>query len=213
MRAKDVMTSPVITVRPDTAIKEAAGLLVDKRVSALPVVKDQGELVGIVSEADLVRLETEPDPRRHLIPQHYEKKTIPRVVGEVMTRDVVAVEEDTDVALVARLMLERRLKSIPVVVGNEVVGIIARRDVLRVLARSDTEIHVELEDLLDDELVMMGRYRAQVSDGIVTLFGPTDRASRRLAELLARSVPGVLDVRFAAAPARAAEPAPIGTSS
>jgi CBS domain-containing protein len=196
MRAKDIMSSPVITCRPDTSIKEAAAILVEKRISALPVVGEGGELVGIVSEADLVTLETQPDPRRHLIPSQYRRKAIPRVVGEVMTRDVIAVDEDADVALVARLMLEHRLKSVPVVIGNEVAGIVARRDVLRVLARSDVEIHVELEDLLDEEIQMMGRYRAQVSDGIVTLYGPVDRASQRLAELLARSVPGVIDVRF-----------------
>jgi osmotically-inducible protein OsmY len=83
-----------------------------------------------------------------------------------------------------------------VVLGNEVIGIVARRDVLKGLARSDLEIEVELGDLLDEEIQMMGRYRAQVSDGVVTLLGPVDRASQRLAELLARSIPGVIDVRF-----------------
>jgi CBS domain-containing protein len=196
MRAKDVMTSPVVTVTADTSIKDGAAILVQKKISALPVVSFSNELIGIVSEADLVRLEMEPDPRRHVIPQRQHTKPTPRVVGEVMTKDVIAVPEDADVALVARLMLERHLKSIPVVIGTDLVGIVARRDVLKVLARSDLEIHVELEDLLDEEIQMMGRYRARVADGIVTLIGPTDRASRRLAELLARSVPGVIEVRF-----------------
>jgi CBS domain-containing protein len=196
MRAKDIMSSPVITVKPDTSVKEAAAILVGKRINALPVVDEFGDLAGIVSEADLVTLETQPDPRRHLIPSRHPRKAIPRVVGEVMTRDVIAVDEDADVALVARLMLEHRLKSVPVLIGTEVAGIVARRDVLRVLARSDLEIHVELEDLLDEEIQMMGRYRADVSDGVVTLYGPTDRPGQRLAELLARSVPGVIDVRF-----------------
>jgi CBS domain-containing protein len=196
MRAKDIMTSPVVTVMPETALKEAAAILIRKKISTLPVVNDQQELVGIVSEADLMALETEPDPRRHVIPQRYKTTSVPRVVGEVMTRDVIAVPEDADVAMVARLMLEHRLKSVPVVIGNEVIGIVARRDVLKALARSDMEIHVELEDLLDEEIQMMGRYRARVSDGVVTLIGPVDRASQRLAELLARSVPGVIGVRF-----------------
>jgi CBS domain-containing protein len=196
MRAKDIMTSRVITVAPDTPIKEAAAVLIQNRISALPVVNDDRELVGIVSEADLMALETEPDPRRHAIWQRYKTKSVPRVVGEVMTRDVIAVPEDADVALVARLMLEHRLTSVPVILGNEVIGIVARRDVLKGLARSDLEIEVELGDLLDEEIQMMGRYRAQVSDGVVTLLGPVDRASQRLAELLARSIPGVIDVRF-----------------
>jgi CBS domain-containing protein len=196
MRAKDIMWSPVITVRPDTSIKEAATTLVRKGISALPVVDVLGGLVGIVSEADLVTLESQPDPRRHVIPPRYRKKATPRVVAEIMTRDVIAVDEDAEVALVARLMFEHRLKSIPVVTRSDVIGIVARRDVLRVLIRSDLEICVELEDLLDEEIQMMGRYRAQVADGIVTLYGPADRASQRLAELLARSVPGVIDVRL-----------------
>jgi CBS domain-containing protein len=196
MRAKEIMTSPVISVMPDTPIKEAAAILIRNRISALPVVDELEHLVGIVSEADLVALETVPDPRRHAIPSTYKAKPVPRVVGEVMTREVVAVPDDADLALVARLMLEHRLKSLPVVMGNEVIGIVARRDVLKVLARSDLEIHVELEDLLDEEIQMMGRYRAQVSNGVVTLTGPVDRASQRLAELLARGVPGVLGVRF-----------------
>jgi CBS domain-containing protein len=196
MRAEDIMTSPVIRVTPDTSIKEAAAILIQRKISALPVVNLENELVGVISEADLVVLETEPDPRRHAIPSRYRKKPIPRVVGEVMTRDVIAVPEDADVALVARLLLQHHLKSLPVVIGNDVVGIVARRDVLKVLARSDLEIHVELEDLLDEEIQMMGRFRATVADGIVTLIGPVDRASQRLAELLARSVAGVIDVRF-----------------
>jgi CBS-domain-containing membrane protein len=196
MRAKDIMTRRVITVAPDTPIKEAAAVLIQNRISALPVVNDDHELVGIVSEADLMALETEPDPRRHAIRQRYKTKSVPRVVGEVMTGHVIAVPEDADVALVARLMLEHRLKSVPVILGNEVIGIVARRDVLKGLARSDLEIEVELGDLLDEEIQMMSRYRAQVSDGVVTLLGPVDRASQRLAELLARSIPGVIDVRF-----------------
>jgi CBS domain-containing protein len=197
VRAKDVMSSPVVTVRSETPLKEVAATLVDKRISAVPVVDGNGDLVGIVSEADLMTLEAEPDPRSHIIPLPHHEHHVPRTAAEVMTRHVVALHEQADVSEVAKLMLEHRIKQIPIVDGRRVVGIVARRDVLRVLARDDSDIHVELEDLLDDELLMLGRFRAEVSGGVVTLEGPRDRAGRRLAELLARSVPGVISVRFA----------------
>jgi CBS domain-containing protein len=203
MRAKDIMSAPVTTVTPDTSLKDIAATLVDQRIGAVPVVNADEELIGIVSEADLIRLETTPDSRTSILPAPRRRGALPRTAGEVMTRDVVSMNEDADVAQVARIMLQRRLKQIPIVVRKHVVGIVSRRDVLKVLARSDREIHVELEDLLDDELLMLDRFRAEVSDGIVTLRGPHDRASRRLAELLARSVPGVIAIRFADTEARA----------
>jgi CBS domain-containing protein len=189
------MSSPVITVPPDMALKEAAALLVRHGISAVPVVED-GELVGIVSEADLVPLELAPDPRAHLIPPADPPVRLPQVAAEVMTQAVIALPEDADIAEAGRLMLERRIKSIPVVKGRRVVGIVARRDLLEVLARRDQEIAGELEALLAAELGAPTPYRVTVGDGIVTLTGPTDPASRRLARLLAREVPGVVEVRF-----------------
>jgi CBS domain-containing protein len=195
VRVRDVMSSPAVTVPPDMRLKEVADLLVRERISAVPVV-DDGELVGLVSEADLVPLELAPDPRAHLIPQAGRPVRLPRVAAEVMTRDVVALPEEADAAEAAQLMLERRIKSIPVVRGRRVVGIVARRDLLEVLARRDEDIARDLEALLAAELGALDRSRAIVRDGIVTLTGPSDPASRRLAGLLARGVPGVIEVRF-----------------
>jgi CBS-domain-containing membrane protein len=203
VRARDVMTSSVITAQPSTLIKDAAALLVAHQINAVPVVDEAGCLVGIVSEADLLGLESGFDPRRHVIPLgngNSGRTDAPRTVVEIMTRDVVALPDDADVADVARLMLDKRIKQIPIVSGNELVGIVSRRDILKVLARHDADIHVELEDLLDEEIKSIGRFRAVVAGGVVTLRGPSDGDSRRLAELLARSVPGVVAVRFADAP-------------
>jgi len=201
MRTKDIMTTPVITVRPETGVKEAAALLVDHAISALPVVDEADELIGIVSEADLIPLEATPDPRRQMLPVYHRPKPVPHTVGEVMTTSVVALPEDADAAQAARLMLDRHVKSIPIVSGDRVVGIVARRDVLKMLARSDVDIRREVEALLVDELLMLQTYEVDVADGVVTLRGATNGASYRLAELLARSVPGVLDVEFVEAPA------------
>lgn len=199
MRAKDIMTTPVITVTPDTPLKEVAALLVDRDISAVPVVDDAEELVGIVSEADLVPLETTPDPQSRIIPRRWRRFRVPQTASEVMSREVAALPEEADVAEVARLMLEKRVKRIPIVSGARVVGIVSRRDVIKVLARTDAEILREVEELLDEEILMLGRFEPEVSGGVVILTGtgPREPARRRLAELLARSVPGVIEVRFA----------------
>ena len=181
---------------PGAHLKEVADLLVQHEISAVPVVDDD-RLVGIVSEADLVPLELAPDPRAHLAPVREPSAHLPRVVAEVMTREVVALPERADAAEAGRLMLERGIKSIPVVRAGRVVGIVARRDLLRVLARDDELIARDLRALLEEELGPPSPYRVAVRDGMVELTGPPDPTARRLATLLVRGVPGVVDVRFA----------------
>jgi CBS domain-containing protein len=195
VRVREVMSSPVVTVPPDMPLKEVAKVLVTHGISAVPVV-DRGELVGILSEADLVPLELVPDPRAHLAPLPEASQPAFRIASEAMTRDVIALPEEADVADAGRLMLERRIKSIPVVRGRRVVGIVARRDLLEVLARSDEEIARDLERLLAAELGSPSPYRVTVRDGVVDLTSPPDPVDRRLAMLLARGVPGVLEVRL-----------------
>jgi CBS domain-containing protein len=195
VRVRDVMSSPVVCVPPDMLLKEVADLLVTRAISAVPVV-ERGELVGIISEADLVPLELAPDPRAHLIPPSELTGHLPKVAAEAMTREVVALPEEADVAEAGRLLLERRVKSIPVLRGRRVVGIVARRDLLAVLARRDQDIAGDLEALLASELGTPSPYRVTVEDGSVELAGPADPTSRRLAGLLAREVPGVIEVRF-----------------
>ncbi|HWD44947.1 MAG TPA: CBS domain-containing protein [Actinomycetota bacterium] len=194
MRVREVMSSPVVTVQPDMPLKEVAKVLVTHAISAVPVV-DDGVLVGLLSEADLVPLELAPDPRAHLALLPETSEIALRTASEAMTREVVALAEEADVADAGRLMLERRIKSIPVVRGRRVVGIVARRDLLEVLARSDEEITRDLEALLAAELDAPCPYRVTVRDGVVDLTGPSDPVDRQLATLLAREVSGVLEVR------------------
>jgi CBS-domain-containing membrane protein len=188
------MSSPVVTVPPDMPLKEVAKLLVTRAISAVPVV-DAGELVGILSEADLIPLELAPDPRAHLAPLPEASQPACRIASEAMTRDVIALPEEADAADAGRLMLERRIRSIPVLRGRRVVGIVARRDLLEVLARTDEAIARDLESLLAAELGAPSPYGVTVRDGVVDLTGPPDPVGRRLATLLARGVPGVLEVR------------------
>src|SRR6266511_1318953 len=172
MRIKDVMTSPVVTVTPTTRLKQAAALL---------------------------GLESAPDPRANARRWPAPATRVPHLVGEVMTREVLALPPDADAAEAARLMLDRRVKSIPVVVSRRVGGIVTRRDLLSVLARSDPAIRAEVERLLDEELGDGGR-QVEVADGVVTLTGFDPGRESELAALLARTVPGVVEVQVTAAP-------------
>ena len=195
MRIRDVMSSPVISVTPGTSIKEAATLLVRHGFNALPVI-DGGKLVGIVTEADLIPLESRPDPRSQIIPPKADPARIPHPVAAVMTAEVVTLQVHEDAARAAQLMLRQNLRSIPVADGTEVVGIVTRRDLLRVLARDDDEISEEVGALLTEELPDAS-IRVAVADGVVTLGFQSglDQRERRIAELLASTVPGVLSVR------------------
>ncbi|HZD70098.1 MAG TPA: CBS domain-containing protein [Actinomycetes bacterium] len=200
MRVQEIMSSPVLTVTPGTGVKEAAALLVERGFTALPVVDAEGRLVGIVTEADLMPLETTADPRSHMAPLQAGQQAgrLPGTVAEVMTREVVALSPDAYAAQAAQVMLARHLRSVPVTDEGKVVGVVTRRDLLRVLARSDEEIRRELIVLLAEELPDEP-VAVAISGGAVTLTfaSPLGREERRIAELLASTVPGVLSVRSA----------------
>jgi CBS domain-containing protein len=195
MQTRDIMTSPVVTVTPDTSVKDAAAALVEHGINAVPVVDDGRRLVGIVSEADLLRLE-EPYGAGAGRASPPGKRPRPRTVREVMTRAVYTMPEDADAAAAARLMLRHGLKSIPVVAGGLVVGIVARRDLLRLVARSDQDIHADLERRLKEEVSALQRLGIDVGDGVVTFRGLVGAPARELSKLLARAVPGVVEVRW-----------------
>ena len=117
MRTRDVMSSPVVTVSPDVHLKDVAAILVERGINAVPVVEEGDRLVGIVTEADLLTLEAAltggARPGSLAV-----GKGPPRTAGEVMSRSVYTVTEDTDATEAARLMLRHRLKSVPVVAGE-----------------------------------------------------------------------------------------------
>jgi CBS domain-containing protein len=126
MRAKDVMSNGVMSLASDATVMEAARLLVNCRVSAMPVVDDEGRMVGIVSEADLLRCVADGGEPTNGAPGLCSCK-----VADVMTRDVVTAGEDMPVAALARLMTERRVKRLPILREGVVVGIVSRIDLLR----------------------------------------------------------------------------------
>lgn len=156
MRARDVMTTDVVTVDLDTSVREIARLLLARRISAVPVVAADGRLAGIVSEGDLVRrpeLGTEARPSWWLmlfagsedLAQSY-RKAHGRRAADVMTHDVVTVAEDAPVSEIARLLEERRFKRVPVIRDGRVVGVVSRADLVRGLAVQRAPTAVPADD-------------------------------------------------------------------
>ncbi len=137
MKARDVMTSPVITLRPDTPVRAAAALLISHGFAAAPVVDAHRRLLGIATEADLMR--------GRVVPDGWTVQPEPEpAVAAVMTPDPTTVRPDDDLADVVATMLDHGVRSVPVVEGDDLVGILSRRDVLRCVARREltsAEVH------------------------------------------------------------------------
>jgi CBS domain-containing protein len=198
MRVRDIMSRPVFTVQPTDPVEGAGALLADRGITAAPVVDDRNRLVGMVSEGDLLRDRVPEDPTAHLRatpkPSHR-----PRIVAEVMSRDVVTAWPLEDVADVARTMLDRDVRSVPVVDGGHVVGIVSRRDLLRSVLRTDDVLAHEVQQRLDAYAGGTPRWTATVTDGVARVDGTLDdEAERRVVEILARTVPGVAAVEVTA---------------
>ncbi len=195
MRVSEIMSHPVVTVTPTESLKDVARLLVERDISAAPVLDEDGGLVGMVSEADVMALELHEDPRRHLRPVAQKVGNSPRDVADVMTTDVLAVPPDADVASVAQLMIDRRLRSLPVVDGRKVAGIVSRRDVLRVLLRTDQDIAADLSNVLAGLPGTLGSWSVEVTQGVALWRGQGPEQVPEFLTRLAFTVPGVVDVR------------------
>ncbi len=190
------MSAPVITIAPEASIKVAARLLVSCGISALPVTDSRGALVGIVSEADLIPIETRPDPRAQATPMAPTAGSAPRTVADVMTRKVITVPVDCEVSQAARIMIEADVKRLPVMDGERLAGIVSRRDLVKVIARGDEDLQAEVDRRLKD---LGADGTVTVEGGIATIRMGPGSAGKRLAESVALTVPGILEVRFASA--------------
>jgi CBS domain-containing protein len=188
------MTTSVVTVSPGATLKSVAQLLVERDISAAPVVDETGSLVGMISEADVMQLQLHEDPRRHVRPVQDSASHVAEHVADVMTVDVLAIPPDHDVADVAQLMLDRQVRSLPVVNAGGVVGIVSRRDVLRVLVRTDAEIVRDLEAILDELPSSLGAWSVTVDEGAVRWRGSGPEDVPPFLRKVAFTVPGVVDV-------------------
>ncbi len=215
MQARDVMTRNVVTVEPDTPVTEIARLLLEKRISGVPVVESDGRLVGIVSEGDLMRRVEDSPARRGAwwlamlgIPEERAieyVRTRGRRARDVMTRHVITVTPDTPIGRVAQLLEEEHIKRVPVVEDGRLVGIISRADLLRAIASREEAPAAGADDRalrerLLKELEAAGlEYHPYVnivvSDGIVHLWGlVSTKAEAEALRVAAESVEGVRGV-------------------
>jgi CBS domain-containing protein len=195
---KDLMTTQVVTVGPATPFKEIVARLAEHRVSAVPVVDDDGLVLGVVSEADLLLKEEFPDPDQD-IPLFWTRrrrlerdKAAGSTARDLMTVAVVSISPDATVPEAARRMHTAKVKRLPVVdERGRLVGIIGRADLLKVFNRLDEAIRREiLDEVIVGELVLdPSRFFVQVHDGMVVLEGRVER--RSLQPSVVRAVYGV----------------------
>lgn len=205
LTVRDVMTHDVITVRTGTSFKEIARQLGENNISAMPVLDEEGRLVGVVSEADLLHKEGYRDrarlPHRRTIiwMRRSLGKAAGGTAGDVMTSPAVTIEPDATLAEAARFMANRGVKRLPVVtVDGELIGIVSRADLVSAYLRTDVAIAEEIEELLASHVLLTedGSINVQVRDGVVTLSGELGRRSSvEIAERLTREVDSVVDVQ------------------
>ncbi|TAK51594.1 MAG: CBS domain-containing protein [Betaproteobacteria bacterium] len=219
MKASDIMTSPVLTVSPDTQVREIAALLYERRISAVPVV-DDGALIGIVSEADLLhrqeigteclgqggswwlRLFSAQPSVKDYVRSHATR------ARDVMTRCVVTVSPDAALAEVAQILETRDIGRVPVVKGAALVGIVSRANLVQALAvkagAADASDHTDDQSIrrsLLEELERQGWWRLDranviVTDGVVHFWGMVESEDARpAARVAAENVPGVRRVQ------------------
>lgn len=204
MKLSEVMTGDPIAVGPETPLKDVAAILLEHRISGVPVIGERLEVLGVVSEADIVAKEAGPDPReRRLIAwllggRHVDRERLAaRTAAEAMGAPAITVGAEETVSEAARLMTSLGIKRLPVVDDEgTLIGIVTRADLVRAFTRSDEEIEREIQEMLLETLWLdEPGLQLTVERGEVRLQGKMRRRSD--AELLARltqRVPGVVGV-------------------
>jgi CBS domain-containing protein len=206
MLAGELMTSRVVTVKPGYSVRHAAQLMLQNAVSGLPVIDDEDNLVGMITEGDLLRrIEPAPDSAGGSLSASGYIKAHGWCAGDVMTRQLVTVEEAATVADVARLMRKHGVKCLPVTRGGKLAGIVSRSDLLRVLmmakpddmAPGDEAIRRGISARLAENVLLQGNHiDVVVNNGIVFLSGTVDGPDVcAVARMVAENVRGVAGVR------------------
>jgi CBS domain-containing protein len=225
MKASDIMTIGAITVRPDSTVAHAARVMIERRISGLPVVNASGKIVGIVSEQDLLRREElgtagaswlyfwlDTDGLAHQYAREFGRK-----VEDVMNRNVVSVGPDASLGEIVELMEAHQIKRVPVVRDGDVVGIVSRANLLSALVRvmgeapqpvvSDLKIRKSIMDeIAGKEWAPGDTVDILVHNGVVTLNGAVEAEQVRDAvRVAAENAPGTVrvwdNIRIAQLPA------------
>lgn len=202
MRVRDVMTADVATVAPDTDLRDVAALLVQKRISGVPVV-EVGRVLGVVSERDILFKERPSDGlHRGVLAWLMDEgdlmlKIDARTAQDAMTSPAVTIGPTRGVADAAALMLDEGVSRLPVLDHGVLVGIVTRHDLVRAFARSDKEIwrEIEADPLIRSYWRSPGAWDVSVSRGEVTLTGKVgSKEQAQLIEAFVDRVPGVVGV-------------------
>ncbi len=216
MKASDVMTRTVITIKEHASVAEALRLMLGKAVSGLPVVDGNDQLVGIITEGDLLR-RAELATGRHIsrwknlfgswFAANEYVRTHARSVGSVMTREILCITEDTPLPTLVQIMEEGHVKRLPVTKDGKVIGIVSRRDVLQPLSAlvgkplagcaSDAGILQQIQrELAAQPWNPRQNLRVEVADGVVILSGTVSGFEQRDAlQVLIENVAGVREIR------------------
>ncbi len=218
---KDVMTTRVVSVTKDASFRTMAASLRAYRVSAFPVLDDDGKVIGVVSEADMLAkeaLESEPQGMPGMIGGLLRRKEHQKArgttAGDLMTSPAVTVTPDDTLEQAARLMHTSRVKRLPVVDANgHLVGIVSRSDLLSVFDRKDEAIRREiLDEVIQGELCTdPASFTVVVKDGVVTLEGVAETSDfgHDIVQRV-RHLEGVVAVRDRLGYPRRAEPSDVG---
>lgn len=217
MKAKDVMTSTVISVQPGATILQAARQMLQHHISGLPVIDNSGDIVGILSEGDFLR-------RRETGTQRRRSRWLEFLMGpgklaveyahshgskvsEVMTTDVHTVTEDTDLEDIVEMMERRRIKRVPVMCGKKVVGMVTRSNLMHAMvslarteprsAKNDAAIRETLlAEMQKESWAPVAMVNVVVRDGVVELWGVIiDDRQREALKIAAENIPGVRAVK------------------
>ncbi len=215
MRAKDILTPNVVTVRAEAPVAEVAQTLLERRISAAPVVDAAGAIIGIVSEGDLVR-RTEIGTEKHrswwlsLFDDSRATtaayiKSHGRTAADVMTTDVVTIEEDATLEEIAALLEECRIKRVPVLKEGKLIGVVSRANLLQGLVAAgiagtnehrDETIRLDLRRALEHDAAVPDKFiDIVVREGVVHLWGAVNtKLEKKAARIAAETVPGVSEV-------------------
>ena len=219
MKVRDIMTRKVLSIEPGASVLQAVRSMLQNRISGLPVVNAEGDLVGVVTEGDFLRRsETATERKRprwlaflagpgKLADEYVH--THARKIADVMTPEPYTVTEDTALEDVVQLMEKYRIKRLPVVRGKNVVGIVSRANLLHALASLAPQVNSSASELTDETIrnlllnelehqkwAPVGFLNVVVRSGIVELWGTiTDEREREALIVAARNVPGVKDVK------------------